>query len=149
MKKQFFKIIAVCFSLVVAFNENYAQALNAKDNFGANRIDCNSPGSTPCAGSVKLFSGQERNTEANLQILKVNENRIVFKYLKNGMSQEQENANFKGRYFYIIPENIILDNSFQEIYQKTNDKYIYIEQGIYPIIEWEDSYLISFKIIEQ
>lgn len=149
MKKQFFKIIAVCFSLVVALNKNQAQALNAKDNYGSNRIDCNSPGSTPCAGSVKLFSGQERSADANLQILKINENRIVFKYLKNGMTLEQESAIFKGKDFYIIPENTILDNSFQEIYQKATKKHIYIEQGIYPIIEWEDSYLISFKIIEQ
>lgn len=67
-------------------------------------------------------------------------NRVNLKILKQSLSKEMEEREFKNHYLYFVEEE------FQLLREKKLDKPMVITRGAHPIIEMEDSYIISFTI---
>lgn len=144
-------IIVLAFGISLFFvpSQSIAQAINAKDGYGSSRIDCSSPGSQVCVGSIQISTAQgDRSIESNVQLHKLDEQKIAFRYLKSSMTASQEEENFKGKFAFIVAEDTFLDQSLQDKWASQH-KRLYIKQGMYPIIEWEDAYFVSFQVEEK
>lgn len=75
-----------------------------------------------------------------------NAQNLVIQFLKKTMPKEKEFTNFQQKNVYFIEKDTDLDPALCAVLNKESIK---IKQGMYPIIEWEDSYFVSFQIEEK
>jgi hypothetical protein len=99
-----------------------------------------------CNSSMIILNNRSAEEGTNFAVFQSANNRVIIKYPK-ALLDEDMKLLFLSRdaYFLEIPQT--LDNSIKEALHK--EKNIVLAQGWHPIIEWEDSYFISFSIIEK
>ncbi len=108
--------------------------------------DCGGSG-RGCANSIVPMNFNNPESVENTGNLFLTENqRLNLRFSKNTMSATIKEWNFEQKLVYFIEKDTPLDLSLCAALQKES---IVIKQGMYPIIEWEDAYFVSFQIEEK
>jgi hypothetical protein len=138
------KTIIFCLAFAVwqsGFSQN---SVSAVGGYGSNRIICGELGSQPCIGNVSVNHNKSESNTSSINIAKDASGHLVFQFLKSQMTKEQEEITFKDKFVYFVEQDIILDDSINDAFERTKEQPIIIRQGMYPIIEWLDSYFVKF-----
>ncbi|MFZ4543486.1 MAG: hypothetical protein ACOYOA_05520 [Saprospiraceae bacterium] len=100
----------------------------------------------PCGMGRGLCSVEEAIELENVAIANQNNlfsdglNRVNLKIMKYSLTKEVEEQEFKNHYLYFI------EDEFQLLKERNQGKPMIIARGAHPIIELEDSYVISFTL---
>jgi hypothetical protein len=140
------KIILVYWCCLAVANLTYAQrAVDivigevARQSNG----DCGGSG-RGCNASLSLAAVHNREVAGNAaKIFLTKDDRLTIQFLKASLSEELKTWNFEQKNIYFIENNTPLDPSLCRALGKES---IILQKGMYPIIEWEDSYFVSIQL---
>ena len=108
---------------------------------------CSMGGRPFCGSSIQVTQSriaEEDPNAAPIRLFKDSSGHLVMQVNKKTLTEEQDRLNYKNKFAFFVEQDFTLnDEATKSLYPDTN-KNVIIEQGMYPIIEWENHYYIRF-----